>query len=205
MQMPGMGTLRTLEERKNYLIRKLKYNLEDNTERKSYLIKEMRDVENAINFITWVMNNNSKDMVQRTVEEYTREKSNKTEEETAFEEDKKEEGIIYGRFGETCTRNNRYRIILSRNNGINYIAVESYRRKEGYPEVSWERTGKIKIPLQRMEKILRKADDINNEKSKTTSPNRTVYAAPPDGGLAPVLPAQNLIRLSGGTAADAGR
>jgi hypothetical protein len=160
MNMPDIETLKSLKERRMYLLRKLKYNSECDTGRKLYLTEEIRAVEKAINFITWIINSASNNTVRETVEAYRQEKSN-SEEETETEEDNETEEINYGMFGETFTRNRRLQIILSERRGVNYIQMESHKRKS-YME-PWERTGTIKMTLDKMERILKKAYKKINE------------------------------------------
>jgi hypothetical protein len=74
MVMPGQNTLKTLEVRKQYLLKKLKSNLVGNDkadlDRYSYLIKEIRALEKTINFINWLINNSEDDMIKKIIERY---------------------------------------------------------------------------------------------------------------------------------------
>ena len=81
-----------------------------------------------------------------------------------------------------------------KNNGLEKALEETWRNKERF----YEDTKGLS-----MVEIIKEIE--KKYKVRGTAHNRTVYAAPAVAGLAPVLLAQNLIRLSGGTAADAGR
>jgi hypothetical protein len=74
MVMPGQNTLKTLEVRKQYLLKKLQSNLIGNDkadlDRYSYLIKEVRALEKTMKFIKWLTDNSEDDMVKNIVERY---------------------------------------------------------------------------------------------------------------------------------------
>jgi hypothetical protein len=75
--MPGQNTLKTLEVRKQYLLKKVKSNLnakgEVDIDRYSYLIKEIRALEKTMKFIKWLTDNSEDDMVKNIVERYSTE------------------------------------------------------------------------------------------------------------------------------------
>ena len=66
-EIPGLNTVKTLEKRKYYILKKLQVRIEE----KSFLLKELRALEKVINFITWMQNNLSNETVKKIIEEYT--------------------------------------------------------------------------------------------------------------------------------------
>lgn len=71
-----------------------------------------------------------------------------------------EEPIVYGILDEKMNKNNRLEIVLSKDQGVDYISIESKRRKED--NITWTRTGKIKMTLHRLKRILTRASAIEN-------------------------------------------
>jgi len=65
-ELPGLNTVKTLEKRKYYILKKLQVRIEE----KSFLLKELRALEKVINFITWMQNNLSNEVVQEIIEQY---------------------------------------------------------------------------------------------------------------------------------------
>ena len=80
---------------------------------------------------------------------------------------KERDEIIYGFFHEKFNRNRMFKIILSRNDGVNFISMESLKREEN--SISWGKIGEIKMTLHRLEKIIRKAYDIEGDKNNILS------------------------------------
>jgi NADH dehydrogenase/NADH:ubiquinone oxidoreductase subunit G len=77
MGIPDIKSLKILEERQIYLLKKLQCG----PEKKWYLIQEIRTLDQTINFIKWIINNLSDDMIKNTVEKYNRENCKNTDEE----------------------------------------------------------------------------------------------------------------------------
>ena len=77
MIMPGHNTIKTLEVRKNYILKKLQSNLignnGDGINRYYFLIKEIRALEKTINFVKWLINNSEDDNIKNIVEKYRKE------------------------------------------------------------------------------------------------------------------------------------
>ena len=65
-EIPGLNTIKTLEKRKYYILKKLQVRIEE----KSFLLKELRALEKVINFITWMQNNLSNETVKEIIKEY---------------------------------------------------------------------------------------------------------------------------------------
>jgi len=65
-EIPGLNTVKTLEKRKYYILKKLQVRIEE----KSFLLKELRALEKVINFITWMQNNLSNEIVREIIEKY---------------------------------------------------------------------------------------------------------------------------------------
>jgi thymidylate synthase len=154
-EIPGINTLKALNKRKNYILKKLENKFDKNPYFR-YLINEIRALEKAINFIKWIINNSTDDMVKKAVEKYQLENNKNNDEKNDTEKD--EEGKVYSIFEERFSKNHFMEIVLSRYDGIDYILMESKRRKAN--KLMWEREGKVKMTLQRLEKVLRKVNKI---------------------------------------------
>jgi hypothetical protein len=154
-EIPGINTLKTLENRKNYIFKELEKKFDKNPYF-AYLINEIRALEKVINFIKWIINNSTDDMVQKVVKKYQSENNKNNNKEIETEKD--EEGIVYGIFEEMFSKNHFLEVVLSRYDGINYILMESKRRKAD--KLMWKKEGKVKMTLQRLEKVLRKVNEI---------------------------------------------
>jgi len=76
--MPGKNTLKILNERKEYIQKKINDNLagdkEAGSSRYSYLNQEIMALEKTINFIEWLINNQEDAMVNNIIEKYKKEK-----------------------------------------------------------------------------------------------------------------------------------
>jgi len=154
-EIPGIDTLRTLEIRKNYILKILQNKFEKNPYFK-FLINEIRALEKTINFIKWIIINFTDDTVQKTVKKYQLE--NNKNNDVNIETDDEEKEIVYGIFEEIFHKNHFMEIVLSKCGGKKYILMESKRRKAD--KLVWEREGKVKMSLQRLEKVLRKVNEI---------------------------------------------
>jgi hypothetical protein len=166
--IPSLNTLKTLEKRKNYILKKLQEKIEEKSYF-DYLTEELRALEKIMNFIKWMYNNLSNEKIKYIVEEYKNERNKKVIEEIV-EENKEVEIIdekIYSIFGDKISNNNKLEIILSKNNGINYISIESQKRKK--EKIVWNKSWKLKLTLNRLEKILRMAKEKEGDKSKNNS------------------------------------
>jgi hypothetical protein len=165
--IPDLDTIKSLERRKNYILKKLGSNIEDESYYK-YLINEIRALEKTINFIKWVLNNFENDVVKEVIKKHEMEngKSIDEENEIEIEIDNKEE-TVYGIIDEKQAKNHKYEIILSKNNDINYISITSQRRRKN--NALWKKTKKIKMTINKLEKILKIAreKEIEYNKSKT--------------------------------------
>jgi hypothetical protein len=155
-EIPGINILKTLENRKNYILKELGKKFEKNPYF-AYLINEIRALEKVTNFIKWIINNSTDDIVKKAVEKYKLENNKNNDVKIGTDEDE-DEGMVYGIFEEKFNKNRLIEIILSKYDGINYILIESKRRKAN--KLMWEREGKVKMTLQRLEKILRKANEL---------------------------------------------
>jgi hypothetical protein len=163
--IPGPNTLKILERRRIYLLKKSQCDIEKNT----YLIKEIKALEQVMDFIKWMINNSSDDMIKEITGKYKQEnyKSSDEENDEENEGDKEKAEIVYGFLDEKFNKNHIMEIILSKEEGVNYILMESKRRKTD--NISWENAGKIKMTLHKLERILRRAYDMENDKSKNNS------------------------------------
>jgi len=92
--MPGLNTLKILNKRQIYLIKHVQNNTGYNEGKNSPLIKEIRALEKSMNFIQWVINNASNNIVRETIEKYYGD-NDKYDEENVDEEILKEKGILY--------------------------------------------------------------------------------------------------------------
>jgi hypothetical protein len=163
--IPDINTLRTLEKRKSFISKKLE-NKSDKNAYYSFLVNELMALEKVMNFIKWIIHNSTNDMVEKIIENYLLDNiinnDERTEAAAEVEVEADEEEMVYGIFEEFFNKNHLMEIVLSRYDGINYILMESKRRKAN--KLMWEREGKVKMTLQRQEKILRKINEIKKKK-----------------------------------------
>ena len=150
--MPGLNTLKTLEERQTYLIKKIQNNPENN-DKSVHILNEIRALEKTMNFIKWIINNASNDVVQGTIERY-KDKDTHDEEETMDEDIEKEKGIFKGILQEKYSFKRKLEITITEYNEENYIFLEEMRLKQDM--VTWKKIAKIRMTLHKMEKILKR-------------------------------------------------
>jgi len=157
--IPGFNTIRIFEKRKNYIIKKLENKIEKESYSK-YLIEELRALERVMNFIKWIQNNIANDSVKEMINQYKIENGKGIDEEGETEINNNEDEIVYGMIDEMQGRNHKFKIILTSNDGINYISISSQRRKKN---ITWKMTKEeeIKMTTNKFEKILRKVKEIN--------------------------------------------
>ncbi|MDR2729505.1 MAG: hypothetical protein LBB81_01235 [Treponema sp.] len=165
MGMPNLNTLKILEDRRIYLIKKVQNNMEYNNDKNGYSLNEIAALEKTMNFIKWIINNSSNDIVQGTIEKYKFEikmmKDKNDEEETAeetVEEVEKEKGIFKGSLQEEFSKKLKLEITVTEYNKENYISLEQMRLKQDM--ITWQKTGKIRMTLHKMEKIIKGVYDI---------------------------------------------
>ena len=156
MNMPGLNTLKILEKRQIYLIKKVQTNIEYNNDKNSHLLNEIRALEKTMNFIKWILNNPSNDIVQRTVEKYEHE--NKHNEEEKMDREIEKEGTLKGIFHETFSKKCKLEITLTKYDELYYILLEKIELKKDM--YTWEKTAKIKMTLHKMERIIKRAYEI---------------------------------------------
>ena len=89
--MPGLKTIQTLYKRQIYLIKKVQENAQAHNEP---LIKEIRALEKTMNFIKWITDNASNDVVRQTIEQYYSDTGSQYTEETADEDILREKGLV---------------------------------------------------------------------------------------------------------------
>jgi hypothetical protein len=154
--VPGFNTIKTLEKRKRYILSKLEEKIDDSSYYK-YLIEEIRALEKAMNFIKWIQNNMSNDMVKEIIEQYKKENIEETADDEMADEDGAE---IIGVFHEKFNKNYKLEIILSINNGVKFVTMREIRQKEG--KIVQEETDKYRITLHKLERVLRRANEIEN-------------------------------------------
>jgi hypothetical protein len=163
--IPDLNTLRSFEKRKNYILEKLDSKIEKESYY-NYLIEEIRALEKTMNFIKYIQNNLENDMLKEIIKKYEMENEKSIYEENEDEDIDNIKEVVYGIIDEKQGRNHKYEVILSRDNGINYISITSQRRKKN--NVSWKKTREIKMTINKMEKILRiaKEKEIESDKNK---------------------------------------
>ena len=164
--VPGLNTVKTLEKRKRYILRKLEEKIDESSYYK-YLIDEIRALEKTMNFIKWIQNNMSNDMVKEIIEQYKKEnKEEAAEEETADEEGSE----IIGIFHEKFNKNHKLEIVLSINNGIKFVTMRGIKKKKD--KLAQEETDKYTITLHKLERVLRRANELENA-PETENPPET--------------------------------
>ena len=154
--MPGLNTLKTLEERQNYLIKKIQNSAENNNDKNSHIINEIRALEKTRNFIQWIINNASNDIVQGTIEKYKYQDTH-DEEETMDEDIEKEKGIFKGILQEKYSFKRKLEITITEYHEENYIFLEEMRLKQDM--TTWKKTAKIRMTVHKMEKILKRVHE----------------------------------------------
>jgi hypothetical protein len=154
--VPDLKTVKTLEKRKKYILSKLEQKIEDSSYY-LYLIEEIRALEKSMNFIKWMQNNMSNDMVKEIIEQYKKE----NDEEAADEEIFDEEGAkIIGIFHEKFNKSHKLEIILSINNGIKFVTMQGIKQTKD--KIVQEETDKYRITLHKLERVLRRANELEN-------------------------------------------
>ena len=154
--LPGLNTVKTLEKRKKYILNKLEEKIEESSYYK-YLIDEILALEKAMNFIKWIQNNISKDMVKNVIEQYKKE----NDEEAADEEIVDEEGAeVIGIFHEKFNKNHKLEVVLSIDNGIKFVTMREIRQNKD--KIAEEETDKYRITLHKLERVLKRANEIEN-------------------------------------------
>ena len=150
--MPGLNTIKTLEERQTYLMQKVQSNLEKNHDQNTHFLNEIRALEQSMNFIKWMINNASNDIVQGAIEKYKGE--DKHDEESADEDIEKEKGIFKGILCEKYSYKRKLEITITEYRAENYIFLEEMRLKQD--KLTWKKTAKIRMTLHKLEKILKR-------------------------------------------------
>jgi hypothetical protein len=168
--MVDMDTVKILEARRVFLLDRVPVNVDEN----SFQAKELRALEQTTNFIQWMMNNSSDDIVQKVFEKYKQDDSH-TVDKKAGEEDKREGSdsgeratnsgaLLVGKpnvFHRRRSKNRTLQIILSKYNGVNYMQLELLRRSARLP--LWRRVSYIRLTIHSLERILQRAYDVLNE------------------------------------------
>ena len=172
-EIPGSRTVKTLEQRKNYVFKKLHEKIDDNVYY-NYLIDEIRALEKSMNFIKWIHNNISDTNVEAVVEKYIMENKEKTidqnieNDENSIEKEKHEtcdnnSGTICT-FNEKLNRDTRLDIELYKENGLKYISMKLRRRAPD--RISWIKSKGFSLTFNKLEKIIRRANELENDKGK---------------------------------------
>ena len=163
--------IKTLEARQDFLSEKLSHSMDE----KSFLAKELKALGEAINFMKWIINNSSDDMVQKITEKYKQEISDTMDEETMgknrIEINDDRDDLLIGMpnvFHEKKSRNRNLQIIVSESDGVNFIQLELLKRRAARP--SWKRIAYIEMTLHKFEKILKRVYAIIKTKNEETSP-----------------------------------
>ena len=157
--MPGSNTLKTLEKRQIYLMKKLQHHKENNNEKNSYLLSEIRALEKTMNFIKWIINNASNDTVQETIEKYKYE--NKHDDAETMEEEieiEKEKGLLKGILHEKFSKKRKLEITITEYNEAYYVLLEQMKLKQDM--ITWKKTAIISMTLHKMERIIKRINEI---------------------------------------------
>jgi hypothetical protein len=164
--IPSLNTIKTLEKLQNYILKKLQYNIDNNQPYISYQIREVRALERTINLLKWIQNNISNDTVKETITKYKQENAINTEEALEWEDqlDREKNTIISNIPDEYFNKKHKLKLTLFENNGVKYISLESKRRKVN--GIAWKNNGKIKMTLNKMEKIFKKIKNIESCKNE---------------------------------------
>jgi hypothetical protein len=75
--------------------------------------------------------------------------------------DKEKNEIVYRTFDDSLSKNHRLKIILSvKNNGIKYISMEESRKCSAENNFFWNKIGRIKMTINKLERILRRTNEV---------------------------------------------
>jgi hypothetical protein len=162
--IPGINTCRTLKARQDYLNIKLQKNMEIEKKKNSHFIREIRVLEQTMNFIQWIINNSSKKTVQKMIEEYkldNKENMDETDKKHPGENDEENE-TIYGIFHERLGKNILLEVTLSKNE---HITIESKKRQND--KSNWKKTAEINFTLHKLERILKRINTIEATRRHT--------------------------------------
>jgi hypothetical protein len=157
--MVDAKTLKTLEARQVFLRKRLSLDMDEN----SFSARELKALNQTMNFMKWMMDNSSDDLVQKVFEKYEQENSNTTDRE--IEEKDKIEGntnikgaFLTGRpniFHEGGSKRRKIQVVLSENDGVNFIQLELIKRNARLS--LWRRVVHIRLTLHSLERIVKKA------------------------------------------------
>jgi F0F1-type ATP synthase delta subunit len=92
--VPGLNTLKTLEKRKNYLLKKVKEKI-DKESYFLYITEELKALEKTMNFIKWIQNNSSNDLINEIIEQYKKENHNQKDDEEIEINEEKDMEVCY--------------------------------------------------------------------------------------------------------------
>jgi hypothetical protein len=177
--MIDMDVIKILEARHDFILAG-----SSNANENSFSFKELRALEEAIDFTKWVLNNASDATVHGVIEKYTRENAARMDAQTG-----KQDGIetnnaksallprMANVFRETSTDNRKIQIVLSQHTGVYFVQMEVIRRN---PETRlWRRVAYVRVSLYKFEKILKKVQAIikkrEQENPETASDDKFIY------------------------------
>ena len=147
----GMRVVKLLESREYSLLSKLD-NVDSIIGRYSYEKHKIRELRKGINFIKWLINNSTKDEVQKLIKTYSEEEERYIETEDECEINSKKP-IVYRIFSPIIKKNKRLEVQLSRNEDTEFICLNSLRRNK--EKNVWKRIGSVRVTKSMLEKILR--------------------------------------------------
>jgi F0F1-type ATP synthase delta subunit len=157
----------TLDKKLVFLIKKSEHEKKTNDNKCSYIFEEIKVLEEATNFIKWIINNSSKEMFQKIIEEYKQEETDEENEEENEIDDFKTKDEIYGLFDEKISKKYKVEITLSKNKDIDFIGLELKRQSND--RESWKRLGKVRMRINKLEKILRRSKNMIYDKNKVNN------------------------------------
>ena len=154
MDLPNEDTLKIIEERKDYLVKKS----EKTPSKNSYELREIKALDKIINLINVFQNNIPSELKKEIAEKNFNEKANEDE-----LDDNKNYDVLH-LYEQEITKNSvlDIKFIEMKNNSKKYIilALKVYKEKS----LKWVYQGKIRLTTIILEQILNKSKEI--EKSQ---------------------------------------
>ena len=153
MDLPNEDTLKIIEERKDYLVKKS----EKTPSKNSYELREIKALDKIINLINVFQNNIPSELKKEIAEKNFNEKAN--EDET---DDSKNYDVLH-LYEQEITKNSvlDIKFIEMKNNSKKYIilALKVYKEKS----LKWVYQGKIRLTPIILEQILNKSKEIEKK------------------------------------------
>jgi hypothetical protein len=148
MDLPNNHTIKVFEKKRDYLINK---NQKENG-KNGYVIAEIEAIDKAINFIKLIKNNFPDDLLQQIIRE--NELNNTVSEET----DADNGNTLLHSYEKNITTNTKLAISFVEYKEEKHIMLVLKKYKKNL--LKWVPQGKIRVPVEMLEEILKKSHEI---------------------------------------------